>query len=512
MHKKTFLPGVWGKGIIAAGLAAALAGGLWTAACIAAAPQPVRPLRIALRFDFLHPGPRVPQMFMGFSIEWGLINHLTERKHGRLQKMVGAVKALERLSGPMLLRIGGNSQDEAAYNLPTLRHMQKFVHINISRDCLVRLHRLAVATGCKYVIGLNLGVNQPALAVKLVKEAGKIIGWHSIAAFEIGNEPDFFGRFGGIWKHNNYKLYLRRWTRYYQAIKPLLKAPNEIEGPAFGGGWAAQIPSFIRQEHARLAIVSLHRYALGAPIKSPSNPKFASIANLLKASAAADYAREIRPVIRAAQPYHLPVRFGEMNSAWGGGKLGVSNTLASALWGASTLLAVGRAGGAGVNIHMSQGVDQFPGYYGPLVYTPGGKLHRMPIYYGMLVAADVMQAGSRPIALSYHTRANLNCYAFLGSDHMLRLAVINRGGSARAILSTNLAAVVPGIRLVRGYQLAALHITSTRHMVLEGFRLSGKKFGRMMHTHLLMIYHKSGKVGLLAAAPHAISIYTFRLP
>jgi hypothetical protein len=69
-----------------------------------------------------------------------------------------------------------------------------------------------------------LAVDEPRLAVRLVKAADRYVGRRHIAAFEIGNEADLLGGEGHRtwWAHNNYNMYLRRWTRHYHAIKPWL--------------------------------------------------------------------------------------------------------------------------------------------------------------------------------------------------------------------------------------------------------------------------------------------------
>jgi hypothetical protein len=452
------------------------------------------------------PGRTVPNMFMGYSIEWGLIGRMIRHHDGRFKAMVRSIKQLEQFTGPMLLRIGGNSEDEAAYDLPADGHLPPFVHINIIRRTLVRMKELAKATGCQYVIGLNLGVNKPALAVRLVKAAERYVGRHHIAAFEIGNEADFLGRFGRWWKHNNYHMYLRRWTRYYHAIGPYL-GKIKIEGPAFGGGgWLKDLPSYLRDEHSRLTIVSLHRYPLGAPIKNPHSPQFASIANLLKPGTADQFAVEMRRVIRVAAPYRLPVRFGEMNSAWGGGKEGVSNTFASTLWVATTLLDIARVGGAGVNLHMSQGIDQFSGWYGPLRFGSDGHLHRMPEYFGMVAAADVLQKNGRPVKIRLHTRLNVSGFAFVDPHHTLRVAIINRTSSVNFQVHLGLP---EGLKLVRAYQVTAPSLRATSGVSVTGFRQSGPAIGRMFHTRLQQVHNPAdGRAPLCPAG--SIVIETFQ--
>jgi hypothetical protein len=451
-------------------------------------------------------GPPVPRMFMGYSIEWGLAGRMLVARDGRFTAMESAIKKLEAFTGPMLLRIGGNSEDEAAFDLPDVKNLPKFVHINITRRSLEDLRKLARATGCRYVIGLNLGVNRPALAVRLVKAALRYVGRRHIAAFEIGNEADFLGRFGRWWKHNHYAMYLRRWTRYDHDIAPYL-GRIKIEGPAFGGeGWFKHLPGYLRKEHARLGIVSLHRYPLGATITNPNSPIFADIHNLLKAGTAMQFATEMKWVVHLAKPYHLPVRFGEMNSAWGGGKEGVSNTFASTLWAATTLLGIAQVGGAGVNLHMSQGVDQFPGWYGPLRFGPRGHLHRMPEYYGMLAAAEVIQDGGEPVLIRLHTKLNVSAFAFQGPHHLLRVAVINRTPSTRLLIHLNLPS---DLKLIRGYRVEAPSLKAVRGVMMTGYRTGGSAASRLI-PHPLPRRHSTTDGRLISSPASSIVIRVYQ--
>lgn len=371
--------------------------------------------------------PPVSQSFMGFSIEWSMIGGLTTREYGRQRALINLMQQLQRCNGPMVLRIGGNSEDEAAYDLPHDHGLPKFVHINITRQTLERLAALARATRCKFIIGLNLGVNRPALAVRLVRAAERIIGNQHILAFEIGNEIDSLGRFGGIWKHNTFSLCMRRWNRYAQAIRPYLKSTREIAGPAFAGAWDRDIPKFITLEHRRLCLVTLHRYPLGAPIKNPKSPAFASIAHLLGSRAARAFGPGLmQRTIAVAARYALPVRWGEMNSAYGGGKQGVSSTFASALWCADALFEAADIGAAGVNVHMSEGFDHFPGAYDPIYFYPHGPLEERPSFYGMLLFARSIENHAQIIPVSYHSHGNVKIWSTRAADGTIRVVVLNK--------------------------------------------------------------------------------------
>lgn len=449
-----------------------------------AATDAAAPVNVTVSVSSTPAGPAVPRMFMGYSIEWGLIGRMVRKKQGRFAVIARSINGLEQFTGPMLLRIGGDSESEAAFDLPALRHRPKFVGINIRIRTLKRMRELARKTRCEYVLGLNLASDRPELAVRLVKAAVRYLGRRHIADFEIGNEPDLLGGMGHRtwWSGNNYQMYLRRWTRYDRAIAHYLGKSIKIEGPAFSGeSWFEHLPAYLQREHRRLGIVSLHNYPMGAWIKNRRSLKYASISHLLGSRAVNMFGDEMRRIVRLAAPYHLPVRFGEMNSVSGGGKEGVSNTFASTIWAAATLLGVAQAGGAGVNLHMSQGIDRFPGWYGPLRFGPKGHLHIMPVYVGMLAAADVMQRGGSPLPVQRPKHKRFSAFAFERSNHSVRVAMMNRTPSINMLVHLHL----PGnMKLIRCYRIDAPSLSATKGITITGFRLSGTPIGRLGHTRL----------------------------
>ena len=459
------------------------------------------PQLISATIEVGNPGRPIPESYLGFSMEWPLVGKLFTPLYGRQATMIRLLKMLSQYDGPPLLRIGGNSQDEAAYHLSRHHGLPRFVHVNITNTTLRLLAEVSAATGCKYVIGLNLGDNRPDLAVKLVRACQRIIGSRNIIDFEIGNEPDFFHRFGGIWNHNRFSLYVKRWTRYYKAIKPYLADGKHIEGPAFGGSWLGDVPKFIKLEHRRLGIISLHRYPTGATVRNPHSPTFCSIANLLKNSASAGYAHLMLPALVAAKPYHLPVRYGEMNSAWNGGKLGVSNTFSSALWGADTLFEIANVGGAGVNLHLSEGFDQFPGNYDPVYFHPHQPLHVRPLFYGMLVFGRAIQDHSQLIPVRYHCDVNVKIWAARSSNHTLRIVVINKTAGAVRVKFNPLLG-----KSWRVYGLTAPKISAVRGVKLDGMSFDHSRNGRLTGKTQSKQYLHGPNHAALRVNPYSISV------
>jgi hypothetical protein len=108
----------------------------------------------------------------------------------------------------------------------------------------------------------------------------------------------------------------------------------------------------------------------------------------------------------------------ETNSVYGGGRPGVSDTLAAAVWGTELMFRLAAAGWNGVNFHTRPACS-----YTPLGEPTGGRPVARPLYYGMLLFAQ-----SRPrrvAALPVRNSAAVSAYAIEGRDHRRRFAFIN---------------------------------------------------------------------------------------
>lgn len=158
----------------------------------ARAQDSIKAAAISASLDQSAAMPPVARSFVGFSIEYSWIDQLTTQDHDRQQAFINLLNDITTLDGPVIIRIGGNSQDEAAYNIKQYKTRPKYVHINLSDQTFDQLKQLAQATGCKYILGLNLRAHRPDLAEQLVKNANRVVGAEHIIGYEIGNESDFY--------------------------------------------------------------------------------------------------------------------------------------------------------------------------------------------------------------------------------------------------------------------------------------------------------------------------------
>ena len=147
----------------------------------------------------------------------------------------------------------------------------------------------------------------------------------------------------------------------------------------------------------------------------PANPEV-TVSRLLSPD---DRLVQMAQTLRAAaQRYGLPYRIDECNSVYGGGKPGVSDVFASALWGADLMFTLAQ-NGAGVNFHGG-GV----GPYTPIAIAKGQYSAR-PLYYGMLLFKLGSQGRLLPLTVN-QTFINLTAYAVLADDGNVVLTLINK--------------------------------------------------------------------------------------
>jgi hypothetical protein len=115
----------------------------------------------------------------------------------------------------------------------------------------------------------------------------------------------------------------------------------------------------------------------------------------------------------------LPFRMSEGNSCWNGGQPGVSDTLASALWCADTMLRFAALGWSGVNLHGGGN-----GFYTPIAGAPSMGFARRPEYFGIQFAQSFV--GARFLsAMLTGAGPHVTAYA-LAREGRQRVAIINK--------------------------------------------------------------------------------------
>jgi hypothetical protein len=109
----------------------------------------------------------------------------------------------------------------------------------------------------------------------------------------------------------------------------------------------------------------------------------------------------------------------EGNSCWDGGKPGVSDTLASALWCADYMLHLAQLGVTGINLHGGGN-----GFYTPIAGSPSTGFTRRPEYFGIQFAQQLTGSTFLRATLTGAT-PRVTAYAFQNNRER-SLVVINK--------------------------------------------------------------------------------------
>lgn len=157
--------------------------------------------------------------------------------------------------------------------------------------------------------------------------------------------------------------------------------------------------------------------------------------------------REVPMLVARGKAARMPYRMTEGNSCFHGGKAGVSDAFASALWGADYLLYLAQAGCAGVNLHTGG-----EGVYAAFVGEEG-QIKERPLFFGMQFAQCF--AGATFVEIGFDTKGkNVTAYSARRGREML-VAILNKDSTAAEISVSG----IPG---------AARHVKEDRVLTAPG--------------------------------------------
>ena len=326
-----------------------------------------------------------------------------------------------------VIRIGGNVSDFALYDANgTSKWEPKDTVITLAN--IRALRGFLDVTGWKLIWGLNLGGDKLDNAVEEAKAVASVMEG-KLLAFECGNEPDLFTRAGHRSGNYDYQAWARDYRRYKSAVRAVLpKAPFAGPDIAFRTEW---LESFARDEGADIAMLTSHHYIMGQ-----DNPA-TTIAFMLAEE------KKFQPALAkfqaAAEAAHVPWRMCETQSFSGGGRAGVSDTFASALWALDYLFVLAGYGCSGVN--METGVNHLGrvSKYTPITGELPGPYAPAPEYYGLLAFARAAK-GEQIAASTASGGINLTAYA-TRQGHDTVVTVINKDMTQDA--SVEIAGIAP---------------------------------------------------------------------
>jgi len=313
------------------------------------------------------------------------------------------------------------------------------------------------ATGWRLIWGFDLGRGTVEQAVDQAVAVADSTG-DRLLAFEIGNEPDLFP---GVHRPATYSYadYYAEYQRFKRAIRDKLpKAPFAGPDVIVHADWLEQ---FAATEASDATLLTYHFYAEGPP----DNPA-STIENLMKPGPILPgLLGRLEAVSRSSR---LPYRVCETNSCFGGGKPGVSDTMAAALWGLDFMFTLAQFNAAGVN--METGVNHlgFLSWYTPIGVDAAKNFVATPLYYGML-AFSLASRGERLKLTLDNSGLNLTAYAVRADSGDIWLTLVNKESATDAQVRV----ACPGAASGNVIRLTAPSLSSK-----EGVRLGGSAVDR----------------------------------
>jgi hypothetical protein len=361
--------------------------------------------------DYHNTGRPIAPEFIGLSYESAILNPGTYFA----PENVALIALLRALGGAGVLRIGGNTSERTAWEPAGSVTPGSIV---ITPAAIDRLAAILRVVGWKLIYGLNLARGTPEAAAQEAAYVARALG-PLLLAFQIGNEPDGFGRWTRVRPPTyDFAAFLAEWMRFAAAIRARVPdAPFAGPDVAAAPDW---VPAFAAAAPPGLVLLTQHHYADG-----PAGDPRVTLPRLLQSSGG------IEPVLRrladASRAARLPYRIAETNSVFNEGEPGVSDTLGAALWGLDLMFRCAAAGCAGINFHggaHNRQPDRDKAYT-PIARQPDGRLRAAPIFYGMLMFAQAGR-GSLVPAVVEAGPAGLSAFAVRLDDGGLRVCLINK--------------------------------------------------------------------------------------
>jgi hypothetical protein len=173
----------------------------------------------------------------------------------------------------------------------------------------------------------------------------------------------------------------------------------------------------------------------------------------------------MREISRA---HNLSFRINEVNSYSGGGKAGVSDTFASALWCLDFMFRLASYGCDGVNMETDINHLGWISHYSPIVHDSTGHCSARAEYYGMLAFAIAGKGDMVQLTLDKND-LNLTAYATKDEQGLLWLTVINKDFSRDAAVQC----VLPGgYTTAEDFRLQAPSMESKDQVTFAGTQVS----------------------------------------
>jgi len=381
----------------------------------------------------------IPPGFIGFSIEYpSSLAYSGTDPAAPNPTFIRLVQAINP-SGSPVIRVGGDTTDWTWWPTPGVNR-PRGVRYALTPRWLAVTRATALALRAHLILGINLEADRAVVARAEARAFLKGIGRGLISGFELGNEPEVYGRLSWYTTHTGARV-LGRPARYdfrsylidYAAITAALPRQIPLVGPASGSpSWTAELSRYLAA-NPRVRIVTFHRYPLHRCFTQRGAPTYPTIPNLLASRSTSAPALSLQAAVRVAHAHGLTLRADELNSVSCGGAHGVSDRFASALWVLDALFNMAAVGVDGVNIHTFTKARYEPFSF---THTRGvWRAHVAPMYYGMLMVARAAPTGSHLLAVRPGSSQALRIWAVRAPDGTVRVTAINDSSTRTLVLA-----------------------------------------------------------------------------
>ena len=450
-------------------------------ATIATAQRPAA-ADAALRLDARPGGGVVASHFVGFSIEWSLIERYMNP--GARPAFANLLRNL----GSGELRIGGGSQDlmpfdPGAANTTRVITPEDLLAIRATLDAVNADDRSRSVPSWGAILGTALAPkgderrpfvspeHARAFATQGVAPAFADGAQRYVAGIGLGNEPDITYRYDVARYLADFAVYRdAEVTEPFALIAPSTSEPiapwQAIEARTVPTRLFWEWPAILdavapamnarRSVHGTFATDHFYPHARGC-VSDPY--RCATIERLLSDERFANLAYQVFLHGGEAARHGLSYRLQEINSAAGRGVDGVSNVAAAAIWALAMMFesacpqppnapganADCAMGAIGVNLHNAEVREWFipeegNAYYNAIAYDPSpalGPPTAAPPYYALLLFARFAQgtSGLRPVAVSADSPAGAKIKAWQVDAGAAgrRLFVLNMSGAPATV-------------------------------------------------------------------------------
>jgi hypothetical protein len=403
--------------------AAALLAGLVLGGSPAMAAGPPAGHAISVRVG--GPSVSLPSGFQGISIESGDVPSYAAGG-GRLKRVLNLVRAP---GAPLTVRVGGASADRMWW--VGLERSAPAGVTPIGPSWLSALGTVAAIVPERVVLTVNLADDDPEGEAQFALAAGLAMPTGTLAAVEIGNEPDLYGAQRWLWPERAPLPSGAPWTfgysparyrvdylSYARAVRSVL--PHiALEAPDVTQPQALWLLAPIGPDGLSAGRLAVHRYPLSYCLPRQS-AYYPSRARLLRASASAGLAASLDQAERYARARGAHLYVSEFNSVSCAGRHALPHSFVTALWCLDALFELARAGTAGVDWHVRPGFGNAP------FSLAAHDLVIRPELYSMAIFARIDSPGARILHTAYTPASSDKVRVWAVADrNRLTVALIN---------------------------------------------------------------------------------------